>query len=639
MTRTLCCCCFSNNIRHLILILSVLSTSLLFSNILLFNAAVLHNSKDFQLFPSSEETLLPSKSLERIRREAVTETNQTETRERGNIERLESSTLFANVLDVNETVTQEIVREVLEDGNEGRYIESTHTTTAETTVLAANYSERSTSQQREADLSASSPLKSTRVASNGGIFVETASSMSAHTNNDGDHRNENLPYIPSEIPPENEENKLVSGVVIVSLEKKISLVLLWVSPGIGTFLGAVPSIWMLRAMGERRLFAATLFISSAATFWLAFMLSNEWNQFAIAGLRFVQGIAFASTFPVIGSLSANWGTLKEQFFFIAWSILFVESAPMLTWPMCALCLKYDSKLPYLLLAVITMLFALIWVIFYRDRPQYHPWVNGLELNKIVTGKVRAINNRTLEDQPFHLLLKSPAVWATWSAAFGYFLIVTLVAQFLPIYFYTLLGEEETRSILLADIPFGFVFIFALLHSLWNIMTHGCGDWLSVVLTNTLSFSICALALILFAIFPPNALGNSRIVVAFTVLLICDAVSVYGFGYSAVLVGRYFTQHIVANMQLFMGLAMIVTSTTVLLTVRSNSPNEWRLVFLASAALLLICAAIFGFLGDGKAEEWAKESWDPSAARRMISADLIDYHHDECGIVEMRLLNQ
>lgn len=69
---------------------------------------------------------------------------------------------------------------------------------------------------------------------------------------------------------------------------------------------------------------------------------------------------------------------------------------------------------------------------------------------------QAINNRTLEDQPFHLLLKSPAVWATWSAAFGYFLIVTLVAQFLPIYFYTLLGEEETRSILLADIPFGFV---------------------------------------------------------------------------------------------------------------------------------------------------------------------------------------
>lgn len=78
---------------------------------------------------------------------------------------------------------------------------------------------------------------------------------------------------------------------------------------------------------------------------------------------------------------------------------------------------------------------------------------------------------------------------------------------------------------------------------------------------------------------------------------------------------------------------------ILASVRFSSPNEWRLVFLASAALLLICAAIFGFLGDGKAEEWAKESWDPSAARRMISADLIDYHHDECGIVEMRLLNQ
>ncbi|VDM38341.1 unnamed protein product [Toxocara canis] len=302
------------------------------------------------------------------------------------------------------------------------------------------------------------------------------------------------------------------------------------------------------------------------------------DQLAIAGLRFVQGIAFASAFPVIGSLSANWGTLKEQFFFLAWSIFFVELAPMLSWPLCALCLRYDYKLPYLLQGAVTLITALIWVIFYRDRPQYHPWVNGLELNKIVTGKVRAINNRALEDQPFHLLLKSGPVWAIWVAAFGYFLMIAIISQFLPIYLHGIISEEQTNAVFLAAVPFYFVFLFTLLHGLWNLLLRGCGEWLSVILPNTLSFVSCALAFIIFALFPINNLSIS------------------------------------------------------------SSPYEWRPAFLVSAALLLICAAIFGFFGDHKAEEWAKESWDPSAARRMISADQIDYHHDECGIVEMRLLS-
>ncbi|KHN87034.1 Putative small intestine sodium-dependent phosphate transport protein [Toxocara canis] len=395
--------------------------------------------------------------------------------------------------------------------------------------------------------SSNSPLKNTEALSISEPSMEPASTVVAPTEN-GEAQHGKLQQVAPEVLSEREEeNKEMTGVMLPSLEKKVSLVLVWVSPGIGTFLGAIPSIWLLRAIGERKFFAINLLLSSVATFWLAFMSGGEWNQLAIAGLRFVQGIAFASAFPVIGSLSANWGTLKEQFFFLAWSIFFVELAPMLSWPLCALCLRYDYKLPYLLQGAVTLITALIWVIFYRDRPQYHPWVNGLELNKIVTGKVRAINNRALEDQPFHLLLKSGPVWAIWVAAFG-------------------------------------------------IMT------------------------------------------AFTILVICGTVSVYGFGRSAVLVGRYFTQHIIANTQLFMGLAMLLTSTTVLLTVRSNSPYEWRPAFLVSAALLLICAAIFGVFGDHKAEEWAKESWDPSAARRMISADQIDYHHDECGIVEMRLLS-
>ena len=38
--------------------------------------------------------------------------------------------------------------------------------------------------------------------------------------------------------------------------------------------------------------------------------------------------------------------------------------------------------------VVTLFLCLSFLIFYRDRPQYHNWVNGIELNKIVAGKVQ-----------------------------------------------------------------------------------------------------------------------------------------------------------------------------------------------------------------------------------------------------------
>lgn len=46
------------------------------------------------------------------------------------------------------------------------------------------------------------------------------------------------------------------------------------------------------------------------------------------------------------------------------------------------------RLPYFICGGLNILYAFVWFVFYRDRPQYHPWVNGLELNKIVAGKVK-----------------------------------------------------------------------------------------------------------------------------------------------------------------------------------------------------------------------------------------------------------
>ncbi|VDN40169.1 unnamed protein product [Gongylonema pulchrum] len=91
---------------------------------------------------------------------------------------------------------------------------------------------------------------------------------------------------------------------------------------------------------------------------------------------------------MIGSVTANWGTLRQQFLFLVCSSLFVQIAPLISWPPLAAAFAGDHRAPFLMNAAATVLLAIIWLITFRDKPQYHPLVNGLELNKIVAGKIK-----------------------------------------------------------------------------------------------------------------------------------------------------------------------------------------------------------------------------------------------------------
>ena len=68
-------------------------------------------------------------------------------------------------------------------------------------------------------------------------------------------------------------------------------------------------------------------------------------------------------------------------------------------------------------------------------------------------------------------------------------------------------------------------------------------------------------------------------------------------------------------------------------------NDWRIIFITIAVVQFLAAAVFAILGSSKPEEWSKHSWDPSAGRRMVSVDQIDFHNEECGFLEMKFIDK
>ncbi|KAM3719490.1 putative inorganic phosphate cotransporter [Dirofilaria immitis] len=429
----------------------------------------------------------------------------------------------------------------------------------------------------------------------------------------------------------------IEDIVHGTLEKRIQRFLVWTAPGIGMFCGSFFTCSLLRSFGSGRFFAVMMIISAMATALLAMAPQFKYGRYLAACMRFIQGLAFSNVFPMISIVTANWGTLKHQFLFLVCCTCFIQLAPLISWPTSSFMFAHDYRIPFLVHAAATCLLALVWLVVFRERPQYHFSVNGLELNKIVAGKIKAEHNRVLAENPCRSLILSFPVWAIWIASCGYFFVVSIAVQFLPLYCLLIVRETRADSSLLAAVPFLFMFIMTQFHGLWYRLAKLFSEKISILVFNTISFIICALIFIFLAMFPPSDTFHHSIVVAFTLILCILTFSVYGFCRSAVLVGRFFGQFIVSYIRFFSGFAFFFTAAAVVFFVEENNANEWRVIFLMLAAFLLISAAVFGIFGSASPEEWSKDSWDPSAARPMITFDQIDYHVEECGILEMRIL--
>ncbi|MCP9261635.1 CMGC/CDK/CDC2 protein kinase [Dirofilaria immitis] len=359
----------------------------------------------------------------------------------------------------------------------------------------------------------------------------------------------------------------IEDIVHGTLEKRIQRFLVWTAPGIGMFCGSFFTCSLLRSFGSGRFFAVMMIISAMATALLAMAPQFKYGRYLAACMRFIQGLAFSNVFPMISIVTANWGTLKHQFLFLVCCTCFIQLAPLISWPTSSFMFAHDYRIPFLVHAAATCLLALVWLVVFRERPQYHFSVNGLELNKIVAGKIKAEHNRVLAENPCRSLILSFPVWAIWIASCGYFLWYRLLFIYNDAVSWIMVSLSEAFS-----------------------------EKISILVFNTISFIICALIFIFLAMFPPS-----------------DTFHHSGFAF-------FFT-----------------AAAVVFLWKKSRNANEWRVIFLMLAAFLLISAAVFGIFGSASPEEWSKDSWDPSAARPMITFDQIDYHVEECGILEMRIL--
>ncbi|XGW08018.1 hypothetical protein V3C99_010830 [Haemonchus contortus] len=563
----LCCCCMANNVRHMVLVLTSVCISVLFTNLILFNlTAVLDPELSTELRPVPSLDSLHEYTIWHDRRKrSINETDDPKLSFSGSGEdkgaNFTTTTIPTPVVpDPRDVVRNEVQKAI--DRLEGR---------------------------GEDDVKPS-PLVD---------MGETKDEM----------------------------------ILEPSFESQLTRYLLYAAPGFGCLIGVIPAIFFVRFCGTRVTLSVALAMSAILTVLLP--LLSQFGFLALFPLRLLIGVSFAPALPVAGAICASWGCLNEQLLFIGTVFAFIHMAPLLSWPLTML--VFSNEFPlfgiYAAHAVITLFLSVLFAIFHRDRPQHHPWVNGLELNRIVAGKVQS--NRA-QDGACPTLMRSLTAWSLWIAAFSLFFAVAVVVTYMPsalscqeIFMVDYLGGYSVLPFILIPI----VMVAAGLTNRWSC----CSSTAHVRVWNSVSAGLTALLFIalpiVFHLQEPSA------TVYFLMLLLAPlGLCVSGLLRSLCLVGRVYTQHITAFIAVSFAVAFITAPLLIFAILRTNSLAEWSRVFMLSAAVIAISSVVFAIFGRGRASNWAAASWDPLMSTKMRNLQPIDFSQDECGLYELRLID-
>jgi ACS family glucarate transporter-like MFS transporter len=214
----------------------------------------------------------------------------------------------------------------------------------------------------------------------------------------------------------------------------------------GYALFEVPGGWLGDWLGARKV------LTRIVIWWSAFtaFTGMVWNIASLVVVRFLFGAGEAGCFPNLTKMfsawlprderaraqsimwmSARWGgAITPQL--VAWTLLFVN------W-----------RQTFYVFAALGIVWAVIFVWWYRDKPSEHPSINAAELALLQDAEENAVGNAHV---PWSKLVRSGNIWLLWAQYFcvswGWYFYIT----WLPTYLKNARGLELAQSALLAGLP-------------------------------------------------------------------------------------------------------------------------------------------------------------------------------------------
>jgi len=202
----------------------------------------------------------------------------------------------------------------------------------------------------------------------------------------------------------------------------------------------IPGGWLGDKIGPRRALTAVV------AWWSAFtaLTALTWSATSMIICRFLFGMGEAGAFPIATRSLSRWMLPSER----GWAQGLTHAGsrfggvitPVLV---AAIIAVFGWRGPFLIFAVIGVIWGIVWFWYYRDTPREHKFVNEAERELIETSLNRKA--RKSSSVPWAQILSNPQMWmlALMYACYGY--SINIYLAWFPTYLADTHGMSLTQT--------------------------------------------------------------------------------------------------------------------------------------------------------------------------------------------------
>ncbi len=209
----------------------------------------------------------------------------------------------------------------------------------------------------------------------------------------------------------------------------------------------IPSGWIGDRIGPRK--ALTMIVVWWSTFTA--MTAMTFSATSMIVCRFLFGAGEAGAFPIATRSLSHWMLPTErgwaQGLTHAGSRLGGAVTPVIV---AAMILAWGWRAPFLIFAVLGLLWGVVWFFYYRDKPEEHSGLNQEERDLIRTGLNRKA--RANQSVPWKQILHSPQMWLLAAMYACYAYSINIYLSWFPKYLVDTHDMDLAKMGLYASVP-------------------------------------------------------------------------------------------------------------------------------------------------------------------------------------------
>ncbi|PAV62931.1 hypothetical protein WR25_03847 [Diploscapter pachys] len=384
--------------------------------------------------------------------------------------------------------------------------------------------------------------------------------------------------------------------------------------------GNLPVVLLINKFGIRTVFTVLGFLSGAVTFLIPFTIHHGFGYLLVC--RVLQGLAFASNFPVIGAFVARWSYHKQNGIFVSSLVAYVQLSPAITNPVSgALCDSLGWPSIFYVHGGATVVIFTIYALVYRNNPGKHPMVKQVEFDKISRNKVSPMNKKAASKVPYKAILKTPAIWGIWFASIGNFVLVNTVFLFSPTYLSQVLDLKTTSTGFSSALPPIGQFCVKIIIGFISDKIHFLSETNKFRMFNTVAFVGSAILLTVLGFMGTEHKSVNVLLLTLSTTILGAAAG--GFYKAGPVISKQYSTFVTGNLSLGLTITMLILPAIISLFAPQNTQEEWRNVFLFVSITLCLMNIVFVFLIQGEPCWWTEEdSSTPSSTsqRKVFSID-------------------